>query len=349
MGYKLAGFDVLGGVEIDPEMMELYRLNHDPKYSYLMGVQEFKKIPNSQLQKELFNLDILDGSPPCSSFSMSGSREKAWGEKKKFREGQTDQVLDNLFFDFIDIAAKLKPKVVVAENVKGLVMGNARGYVKQIFKAFDAAGYDCQLFLLNASRMGVPQTRERTFFIATKKSLKLPKIKLEFNEPTISVAKALEGLPDQSKLGRLLTEETKALWMRVKPGDALSKAHAKGHRFNAFKIDPLKPSRTLAAGGDANPIHWNEPRRFSTLENARLQTFPDDYNFGKFKDNYVCGMSVPPFMMQRVATEIYKQLLTANEQLRRGGADSKHENKKTTIKKPRTIIKTRRSERRQTA
>ena len=89
MGYKLAGYDVLGGVEIDPEMMKIYRANHNPKHSYLMGIQEFNKILNDKLPKELFNLDILDGSPPCSSFSMAGSREKAWGKKKKFREGQT--------------------------------------------------------------------------------------------------------------------------------------------------------------------------------------------------------------------------------------------------------------------
>jgi DNA (cytosine-5)-methyltransferase 1 len=48
-------------------------------------------------------LDILDGSPPCSSFSMAGNREKDWGKEKKFREGQAEQVLDNLFFDFIDL------------------------------------------------------------------------------------------------------------------------------------------------------------------------------------------------------------------------------------------------------
>ena len=193
MGYKLAGFEVLGGVEIDPEMMKIYRANHNPKYSYLMGVQQFKNIPDNELPKELFNLDILDGSPPCSSFSMAGSREKAWSDKKKFREGQTEQVLDTLFFDFIAIAKKLQPKVVVAENVKGLIQGNARGYVKQIFAAFREAGYSCQLFLLNASRMGVPQMRERTFFIANRIG---KKIELEFNESTISINEAIKDIKD---------------------------------------------------------------------------------------------------------------------------------------------------------
>jgi len=166
MGYKLAGYDVLGCCEIDPKMMETYKANHNPKHAYLMGVGEFRNIPDSELPKELFDLDILDGSPPCSSFSMSGARERKWGKKNKFREGQVEQVLDDLFFEFIGIVKKLKPKVVVAENVKGLISGNAKGYVKQIFKAFKDAGYSAQLFLLNAAAMGVPQKRERVFFIA---------------------------------------------------------------------------------------------------------------------------------------------------------------------------------------
>jgi len=156
MGYKLAGFDVLGGVEIDGKMMEIYKENHNPKYSYRMGVADFNKIPNDEIPSDLFGIDILDGSPPCSSFSMAGSRESQWGKEKKFREGQAEQVLDDLFFHFIATAAKLNPKIVVAENVKGLIMGNARGYVKQIFNEFDKIGYDCQLFLLNAAFMGVP-------------------------------------------------------------------------------------------------------------------------------------------------------------------------------------------------
>jgi DNA (cytosine-5)-methyltransferase 1 len=308
MGYKLAGFDVIGGVEIDPAMMSVYRANHRPKHSYLMGVQEFKNIPNEDLPEELFNLDILDGSPPCSSFSMSGDREKKWGKASKFREGQAVQNLDDLFFEFIDVAKKLGPKVVVAENVKGLLHGNARGYVQMIFKAFRAAGYDCQLFLLNSSRMGVPQTRERTFFVANKIQKRL---KLEFNEPVITVNVALEGLPDQSQLGRPLTKMTYDLWKKCLPGESLSVAHERGSRFNTTKVNPNMPAKTLTSQADANPMHWNEPRRFTMIENSRIQTFPDDFNFLKFKGNYIQGMSVPPFMMQRVANEILKQFFNS--------------------------------------
>ena len=166
MGYKLAGFDVLGCNEIDPKMADAYKTNHDPKYCFVEPIQSFKL--RNDLPSELYNLDILDGSPPCSSFSMAGNRGDDWGKEKKFREGQAEQVLDTLFFDFIDLAKKLQPKVVVAENVKGLLLGSARDYVLKIYEAFEAAGYYVNHWLLDASNMGVPQRRERVFFLAIK-------------------------------------------------------------------------------------------------------------------------------------------------------------------------------------
>lgn len=125
MGYKLAGFDVIGHNDIDKKMIEVYKANHNPKYSFLESITTFAK--RKDLPKELYELDILDGSPPCSSFSMAGNREKDWGKEKVFREGQAEQILDTLFFDFIDLAKELQPKVVVAENVKGLLMGELGG------------------------------------------------------------------------------------------------------------------------------------------------------------------------------------------------------------------------------
>lgn len=303
MGYKLAGFDVIGGVDIDPEMMAIYRKNHEPRHSYLMGVQEFKTL--NDLPKELFELDVLDGSPPCSSFSMAGSREDAWGKEKKFREGQANQVLDDLFFHFIDIADRLKPKMVVAENVKGLIMGGARGYVKEIFHAFEKSGYDSQLFLLNSSRMGVPQARERTFFVARRKDLSIPMINLSFNETAIPVGFAVRNCRKEET--KQLTPGIIKYWPTVKIGKPFSSVTG-GKLFSYRKCDPGRPSSTITATHGLT--HWSEPRLLSGPEVSRIQSFPDDYDFGQSFAPYVCGMSVPPLMMQRVATEIAKLLLT---------------------------------------
>lgn len=300
MGYKLAGFEVLGGVEIDPEMMAIYRENHSPKHSFLMGVQDFKKIPNDKLPSELFELDVLDGSPPCSSFSMAGSREKKWGKESHFREGQAVQKLDDLFFDYIDIAAKLQPKVVVAENVKGLIQGNARGYVKEIFAAFRKAGYDCQLFLLNASKMGVPQARERTFFIANRMG---KRIRLNFDEPIITVKKSLEDC--SSGYSPNLRKSLADFWHKIPVGKAVSSVNDTGTGFCRIKIDPNKPSPTQTA--DLPAMHWKEKRHLNHLESFRLQTYPEDYQVSPKLAHYICGMSVPPLMMQRVADQIARQ------------------------------------------
>ena len=179
MGYKLAGFEHLGGVEIDPQVADVYKTNHDPKYLFVEDIREFAN--RTEFPEDLYDLDILDGSPPCSSFSMAGNREKDWGKEKGFREGQAKQRLDDLFFDYIKLAKKLQPKVVIAENVKGMLQGNAKTYVKRVKNEFEKAGYKVQLFLLNAASMGVPQKRERVFFICQRNDLNFPKLELKFN------------------------------------------------------------------------------------------------------------------------------------------------------------------------
>lgn len=168
MGYKLAGCDVLGCVEIDPRMNEVYKKNHNPKYNFLMDIRDFNNIPNEELPPELFDLDILDGSPPCTTFSMAGDREDSWGKKKKFREGQAEQTLDDLSFVFIDTVAKLKPKCVIMENVEGLMKGEAWAYVQRIYNEFGKIGYEVGHWLLKGENMGVPQKRHRVFFIALR-------------------------------------------------------------------------------------------------------------------------------------------------------------------------------------
>ena len=116
MGYKLAGFDVIGCNEIDAKVNRCYVANHSPRYNFLEDIRTLRE-RERELPPDLYNLDILDGSPPCSTFSIAGNREKDWGKEKKFREGQSAQVLDTLFFDFIALAKELQPKVVVAEYV----------------------------------------------------------------------------------------------------------------------------------------------------------------------------------------------------------------------------------------
>ena len=314
MGYKLAGFDVVGVNEIDPRMMEVYKINHNPKYSYLEGIQDFKN--RNDLPEELFNLDILDGSPPCSSFSMAGNREKDWGKEKKFREGQSEQVLDTLFFDFIELAAKLKPKVVIAENVKGLLLGNAKQYFYKIYHEFEKAGYYTQYWLLDSSKMGVPQKRERVFFICLRKDLaepflyqqtlfdQKPYLKLEFNEKPIFFNEIDFGL------GKELSEAYKKWWELTKPGNSFSTVHPKGSFFNSTKAHKNKILNTITASNGGITSHYKRANHISDKSLKLAGSFPLDYNFLNNKPKYIIGMSVPPVMIAQIANQIYKQWLS---------------------------------------
>jgi DNA (cytosine-5)-methyltransferase 1 len=316
MGYKLAGFDVLGCNEIDPKMIEAYRTNHKPKYSYLEPIQTFKE--RKDLPKELYNLDILDGSPPCSSFSMAGNREKDWGKEKKFREGQADQVLDTLFFDFIDLAKELQPKVVVAENVAGMMMGTAKEYVKKVYEEFKKAGYQLRIepYLLDASKMGVPQRRRRVFFVALRNDLapkfmeqvdmfqQAPKLELNFNETPIP----FKEIKQNQK--RKPIHEAYDYCIKNKTSDFaqyFEKIKGKRKYFNTRLIFNKNVCDTIT--GDCTHVIEGEKAYINDAELKSAGTYPVDYNFIKNKPSYLIGMSVPPVMTAQIATEIYNQWL----------------------------------------
>ena len=306
MGYKLAGYDVIGNCEIDPRMMKIYEENNHPKYKYLMDIRDFVKTPDSEIPEELKNLDILDGSPPCSVFSLAGSREEGWNVEKTFREGQKKQRLDDLFFHFIDVAKKLQPKVVVAENVKGLITGNAKGYVNQILKAFEAAGYVVQFFLLNAARMGVPQKRERVFFVAHRDDLDYGKLNLSFNSVPVlfrDVRSAYgKAIPETSVQGRLMKYRRNS---DRDCGDISLRVRKKRTGFTAPLNHDEEPAQTIVAGGSM--FRMCDGLLMTDKDIINCQTVPQDYNFLDQSVQYVCGMSVSPVMMAKIAEQIYLQ------------------------------------------
>lgn len=306
MGYKLAGYTVLGNCEIDPQMMKLYRKNHRPRHSFLMDIRDFSRLPDGEIPGDLKALDILDGSPPCSVFSTAGEREKGWNREKVFREGQKRQRLDDLFFWFIETARRLKPRVVVAENVKGILLGNAKGYVNEIIKGFDAAGYVVQIFRLNAATMGVPQRRERVFFIAHRKDLAYPRLKLAFSERPILFGEV------RSRKGRPFAKPgvySELLKHRGPSdtciGDITRRLRGKESGFNnSIESDDRVASTAVSSGSH---FRMCDGLLLSDRDYINIQTFPQDYDFMGESVQYVCGMSVPPVMMAHIAGEIERQ------------------------------------------
>lgn len=313
MGYKLAGCDVIAANDIDPEMAYHYKLNHHPKYYFLCPI---KNLLSKELPSELYELDILDGSPPCSTFSMAGSREKSWGKEKHFREGQAKQVLSDLFFDYLDLVEHLKPKVAIAENVKGMIQGNAKGYVKMVMARFKEIGYRAQLFLVNAADCGVPQKRERVFFVALRDDIDKPKLILNPSHRWISAGEAtsdLQELTDDEIRDTSPDKIDLAWWYKTNPGEkyenALIREGGKDKYFNKKKISPDSPSNTLPAT-EQNIMYWAKCRSLTFREWKRLGSFPDDYKAKTDKiGKYMIGMSVPPKMTYEVAKSVIEQWL----------------------------------------
>ena len=312
MGYKLCGCEVLGCCEIDHKMNEIYIKNHNPKYNFLMDIREFNNTPNDELPEELFDLDILDGSPPCTTFSMAGDREESWGKKKKFREGQAEQTLDDLSFVFIETVNKLRPKTVIMENVEGLLLGNAWSYVQEIYKQFKDIGYRLHHWLLKGETMGVPQKRHRVFFVAIREDLDIDpaSIDMSFNYEPITYSQIYDGK------GRKCDVDSKTYKLLCECKDEendLGSAHLRLYGSNCFfqnKI--LKQDEVVMTIRAKSNDFWSKENKsgMSYGEIISSQTFPQDYDFEIFSLSnitYICGMSVPPLMIKRLVTKLIEQ------------------------------------------
>jgi DNA (cytosine-5)-methyltransferase 1 len=171
LGYRMAGFRVLYASEFVDAARDTYRANCAP-YTFIDG----RDIRQTQAEDILAacglasgELDLLDGSPPCASFSTAGKRHKAWGKVKAYSD--TQQRADDLFFEFARIVEGVRPKTFVAENVSGLIKGVAKGYFLEILRRLKAADYEVEARLLDAQWLGVPQARQRLIFVGVRRDL----------------------------------------------------------------------------------------------------------------------------------------------------------------------------------
>jgi len=310
MGYKRAGYTVLGCNEIDEGIASVYKMNHNPKFCFISPIQDFSKRELIDYPKELFELDILDGSPPCSSFSMAGNRGDDWGKKKNFKEGQVSQVLDTLFFDFIELARKLQPKVVISENVKGLLMGDAKDYFRRVLNDFDDAGYYSNHWVLDGSKMGLPQKRERVFIVSVRKDIcdkyfegYFPHIDMNFYEKRISFEEATKEF--WTEPGKKLTLTGQKYWPMCEEGKSFASIpEANGSYFNWLKVNRNEPAPTLTAHSEVI-FHPVLPRNLNEWEYKLCGSYPLDYVVKKGVDvKYLIGMSVPPLMVQKLSERI---------------------------------------------
>lgn len=304
MGYKLAGFNHIGGVEFTDHYSKIYIENHKPKHFFLEDIRDFNK--RNDLPEELYDLDILDGSPPCAAFSSCGARERLWGKVSEY-EGK-HQLKDDLPFVYCETIEKLKPKVFLLENVSGLAKGNAKVYLKNIVNRL-SNNYKVQVFLLYAASMGIPQIRNRIFVIGIRNDFDLPNLELNFDCKSVGfeITKKYWDLP----FGNDISLEGTSLY-NLYDEVLIGGNHKK--RFNLCKPDPKRPCFTIIEScsnrGRPSVVHPYFKRKLNIEETRLLCTFPNDYNFLDTNAISTMGRSVLPVMMANIANQIYLQWLS---------------------------------------
>lgn len=223
---------------------------------------------------------------------------KAWGKEKVFREGQAEQTLDDLVFVYCDTIAKLKPKVFLLENVKGIIQGNAKWYSKEIVRRMEANGYAVQVFCLNAASMGVPQKRERVFFIGYRKELGLPKLRLAFDERAIFISHIN---PDFEKKKTFYTMFEGMAKDGSRPTYDCNRVVSKTITGTSGGVDVFDAVTEGAFIGGVG---------YSKTDLVQIGTYPLDYDFQDIEPKYLIGMSVPSVMMAQIANQIWGQWLS---------------------------------------
>lgn len=319
LGYRMAGYRVLYANEFIEEARNTYKANH-PK-SYLDG-RDIRAVTGEDILNIIGmkkgEIDLFDGSPPCSAFSTAGSREHGWGKVKNYSDSK--QRVDDLFFEYTRLLRQLQPKVFVAENVSGLVKGTAKGYFKMILAEMKACGYEVSVRLLNAKWLGVPQSRERLIFIGVRNDL-VEKYNIHPTHPKpnaiiIPLKDALYNLKQDEEEREFLLNQylSSAVGKELRKLKKSPKRPLQSERyFNLVRtsLETPCPTITQLGGVAAGACHPFEDRRFTIPELKRIVSIPDDFILtGEYKQRWErLGRMVPPIMMMNIAKTIQTEIL----------------------------------------
>jgi DNA (cytosine-5)-methyltransferase 1 len=315
LGYRMAGFRVVYANEFIPEARKTYKANHPNSYLDDSDIRDLT--PELLLERagvKRGELDIFDGSPPCSAFSTAGSREKGWGKVKSYSDGA--QCVDDLFYEYARILDGVQPKVFIAENVSGLVKGTAKGYFKRILQALRDCGYNVSCRVLDARWLGVPQMRKRTIFVGVRNDLGIEPTHPKPLPYSYTIGDALLIPPDDTTAKILGPDtETYKFWVHTKAGDTLGNTCKRLTGRNSF-LTHCKQSPHVAANtvtqGIQQLYHWTQPRTLTLGELRRISGFPDDFILtGTFPQQWErIGRAVPPVMMSKIAATVANEILS---------------------------------------
>lgn len=172
LGFKLAGYRVLWASEFVPEAQKTYRANHLTTH---LDTSDIRAVTAQTIRSVIGDLDVdvLEGSPPCASFSTAGKQQQGWGKVRKYSD--VSQRTDDLFDQYIRLVDELRPRAFVAENVAGMVKGVAKGYFKRYLAKFRTLPYNVEARLIDAQLLGVPQRRNRLIFVGVRHDVGAPR------------------------------------------------------------------------------------------------------------------------------------------------------------------------------
>lgn len=367
-GYKLAGGKVLCANEFVEEAVATYRANYPDT---LVICDDIKSLPWNFYKLEPGTLDILDGSPPCSAFSISdpkgmnnkwkgaisdtthtyfndeGDAVSAGDVKvatgiKKYSDGKTVEAIEDLFLEFIRIASGLRPKIIVAENVKGITLEANREKLIEFVNKFEriSPGYLVTYRVLNAAEYGVPQSRRRCFFIAIREDI-AAKVGINFMNMDdivfpkkttpmyrdrdvwcggVSIASAIEGIendPDEVQMLRdYCAKSFQFKYISIIPFNPEKVIKPSGSCFNIKRPSPQLPCPTLTQTGQklapSGVMHYAENRKLTIVEMKRIMSLPDDFKLTGTFDQQAerIGRMVAPKMMAAIASNLYEKVLS---------------------------------------
>ena len=298
LGFENAGFDIIWANDNNKKIESTYRYNHKNTELIIKSLVDIKS-------EEIPDCDIIIGGPPCQSWSLAGAMKG-----KEDSRGQ-------LFYEYVRVIKDKRPMAFVAENVKGIISKAHIESFNEIVDMFKEAGYTVTYKLVNAKNYGVPQDRERVFIVGVRNDLK---VSYEFPKAT-------------NNEGNYMTLENAIGDLRDNPGEWMEGAFSPIFMSRNRRRSWNEVAFTVQASGRQTQIHPDSPemekidkdkwqfkddsgmkvRRMSVRECARIQTFPDDFEFlgAPINENYkMIGNAVPVKLAEAIATNLKACLMS---------------------------------------
>lgn len=307
LGLERAGFNTIKAFDIDKDSIDTIKLNK-PAWG-----AEVKDVKDLSLKEYRGSLDLLAGGFPCQAFSYAGS-------KLGFADTR-----GTLYFEFLRLIKEAKPKIFLAENVKGLLSHDSGRTIKVMLDGFKKAGYRVEYKLLKSQFFDVPQKRERVIIVGVRKDLKFKYFFPTENSYFIPLSEALSNITESE--GILYSKAKESVLAKVPEGGnwrdlpvELQKSYM-GISFNqgggktgvARRLHLDEPSLTLTCSPSqkqTDRCHPIDTRPLNVREYARIQTFPDTWKFaGSTSSKYrQIGNAVPVNLAFHVGKSIIKAL-----------------------------------------